>query len=165
MPISLVSKPMTRRSLRYKVRRLRSLSLAQWKHLLRALWLIPAARIVLAAVPFKSILAYMDQIEPTGKVATPSFQAHASWALALVARHLLGDKPCLTQALAMQYLLQRRATPSTLRIGVKRDENGGLAAHAWIECENRVVIGGADSPSKYALLQSPEQLAGTIARI
>ncbi|MEM1125518.1 MAG: lasso peptide biosynthesis B2 protein [Bacteroidota bacterium] len=154
--------PQQRRALRYILQRLRSLTGAEWKHLLTALWLIPAVRLALSAFPFKSMLRFIDELDPAKQEASPAYVDGASWALALMARTLLGDKPCLTQALALQILLRRRAIPSTLRIGVKRDEQGGLAAHAWLEREERVLIGGADSPKQYALLQSPDQYGGAL---
>lgn len=48
---------------------------------------------------------------------------------------------CLTQALALQAMLGRAGTPSELRIGVARGKETEVDAHAWLECEGRVVIG------------------------
>jgi hypothetical protein len=49
---------------------------------------------------------------------------------------------CLTQALTMQILLGRCGHVSTLRIGVARSQDGKFQAHAWVELEGRIVIGG-----------------------
>jgi len=51
---------------------------------------------------------------------------------------------CLTQALAAQYLLARSGHRSTIRIGARRDRDGRLEAHAWLLCEDVVVLGGSD---------------------
>jgi len=39
---------------------------------------------------------------------------------------------CLKRALVLHYLIQRAGRDSELRIGVRRDELGQLAAHAWL---------------------------------
>lgn len=50
---------------------------------------------------------------------------------------------CLTQALALQYLLARAGHRSELQVGVRRDEDGRFLAHAWVSCNDRVVLGAA----------------------
>lgn len=66
-------------------------------------------------------------------------------------KHLLGDKPCLTQALVAQRLLRQQGYDTELRIGVTK-EGEELLAHAWLEREGRVVIGGQSSQIRYAPL-------------
>ena len=63
------------------------------------------------------------------------------WAVRRVSRAIPGAT-CLTQALAAQLLLSRRGYSSRLRIGVARAPGGGLRAHAWIEIDGVVVLGG-----------------------
>ena len=48
---------------------------------------------------------------------------------------------CLTRALAARVMLSRRGQYSELRIGVAKDDQGNLSAHAWLESRGRVVIG------------------------
>ncbi len=52
---------------------------------------------------------------------------------------------CLAQALAAQVLLKQRNLPATLQIGVARDGEGKLQAHAWLESGGRVLMGGTDT--------------------
>jgi hypothetical protein len=71
-----------------------------------------------------------------------------------VGRTFLGDMPCLAQALAARWLLGRAGyNDVSLRIGA-RLENGKLAAHAWLERDERVILGGADSPATYAVFEA-----------
>ncbi len=49
---------------------------------------------------------------------------------------------CLTQALALRYLAAREGVDCTIRIGVKKQRNGSLEAHAWVTAEETVIIGG-----------------------
>ena len=87
---------------------------------------------------------------PQRSSATPRYRMRASWAAHAVGRRLLPERPCLTQALVLQYLLLRRGDDAAeLHIGVTKAEDGSLQAHAWVERTGRVLIGGADSPEKY----------------
>jgi Transglutaminase-like superfamily len=54
-----------------------------------------------------------------------------------------GAKTRLNQALATQMLLARRGYPALLHIGVAKGKEGQFQAHAWVESEGKVVIGGA----------------------
>lgn len=53
---------------------------------------------------------------------------------------------CLTKALAAKMLLARNGYGSTLRIGV--DTCNGFAAHAWIERNGKVILGGSTDQYK-----------------
>ena len=74
-----------------------------------------------------------------------------AWAVIAASRYVLGDKPCLTQALAAQLLLKRQGYPASLRIGVSRTAEKQLQAHAWVESKDRVVV-GAGELSRYTPL-------------
>jgi hypothetical protein len=65
-----------------------------------------------------------------------------------IASRYIPSATCLTQALAANFLLQRRGHPTTLRIGVAKDLSGKLEAHAWLENNGRVIIGGPDAELK-----------------
>lgn len=87
---------------------------------------------------------------PRRKVLTPTYRSQAVWAARTAGRWLLPGGPCLTQALVLQYLLLRRGEASTrLHIGVARGSEDDLQAHAWVEKDGRVLIGGAASPNSY----------------
>ncbi len=49
---------------------------------------------------------------------------------------------CLATALVAQAMLHRHGHHARLRVGVRRDANGAFRAHAWLEREGRVVVGG-----------------------
>jgi len=49
---------------------------------------------------------------------------------------------CLTQALAARVLLAAEGHPSTLRLGMARID-GRLQAHAWLESDGTIIVGGA----------------------
>jgi hypothetical protein len=51
---------------------------------------------------------------------------------------------CLTQALAATLLLARHGYAATLRVGVAKNEDGSLRAHAWLESGGETLLGGPD---------------------
>jgi hypothetical protein len=59
---------------------------------------------------------------------------------------------CLTKALTTQILLDRHHYPSTLRIGVVKEEE--FEAHAWLEMGDEVVLG--ESEREYVPLMDLE---------
>jgi hypothetical protein len=48
---------------------------------------------------------------------------------------------CLTQALALRYLLARAGHACELHVGVRRNPLGRFEAHAWVSCNGRIVLG------------------------
>lgn len=74
------------------------------------------------------------------------------WAVEAVAPRLLPARPCLPQALAARALLARRGVATTFHIGVAATPAAGLQAHAWLERDGQVLVGGADAPTRYVRL-------------
>lgn len=64
-----------------------------------------------------------------------------AWAVTLAGRYV-PHATCLTQALALQILLNREGAAALLRLGVVKDEQGRVMAHAWLEQDGQVLIGG-----------------------
>ncbi len=65
------------------------------------------------------------------------------WAVNRAGFYLLGSNSCLRRALAGQFFLLREGFPATLRIGVMKQSDGSLLAHAWIEKDGTILIGGS----------------------
>lgn len=52
------------------------------------------------------------------------------------------DSKCLVRALTAQRILKRRDVATTLYLGVGRDDNKKMIAHAWLRCGSFYVTGG-----------------------
>jgi Transglutaminase-like superfamily len=112
--------------------------------LAKAALLLGTIRVGLWLLPFRTLRSLLDRAsafrrvgqtdqEPTDVVVS---------AVEVVARCLPAFDTCLTRALAAQVLLSRRGCPALLHIGVVRSPEGKFEAHAWVESDGRVVIGG-----------------------
>lgn len=78
-----------------------------------------------------------------------------AWAVQVAAQYI-PSAACLPQALTVQLLYRRQGYPANLRIGVAKNQQGRLEAHAWVESQDRVVIGKLHDLSRYTLLPSWE---------
>jgi hypothetical protein len=59
---------------------------------------------------------------------------------------------CLARALATQHLLAVNGYGAQLRIGVAKESSGKLEAHAWVEYQGNVIIGGLQHLSAFTPL-------------
>jgi hypothetical protein len=80
--------------------------------------------------------------------------ARLVWAVSTAGRFVPGASHCLTQALVGHVLLTRRDYASTVCFGVVPKSEAGFMAHAWIEHNGGVVIGGGHL-DRYVRLVSP----------
>lgn len=82
-----------------------------------------------------------------GRIAAS--EAHAvGRAIARAARYVPFRAVCLQQAFAASLMLRRRGLAATVHLGVaRRDDAGGLQAHAWSQCGDVPVTGAAAARS------------------
>jgi hypothetical protein len=112
--------------------------------LAKAALLLGAIRIGLWLLPFRTLRSFLDRAAVFHRVGEADYEPTdvVVWAVEVAARGLPAFDTCLTRALAAQVLLSRRGRPALLRIGVVRSSEGKFEAHAWVESDGRVVIGG-----------------------
>lgn len=116
--------------------------------LIQAFCLILGIRLALKAMRFVTLRAALVKLASVGRASRRQMPAHEDeqqrtvWAVRTAARALPAISTCLTNALAAHVLLARRGYVSNLRIGVTRDEKGEFTAHAWLEQEGAILIGG-----------------------
>lgn len=121
-----------------------SLSAGRWIALARATVWVVGVRAALATLPWRRVSEWFAT--PGARPGTPDWDRARIdlWAVHAVTRRLLKGRPCLTQALVARRFLRRHGVKTDLRLGAVRDERG-FQAHAWLERDGRVVIGGTES--------------------
>lgn len=118
-------------------------------------WLV---RLGLWLLPFKTVKAVVDRRMPAGQPARWPAPIQIGQAVEAMSRYV-PQATCLTQALSAQILLGRYGHSAALRIGVARDETGQFQAHAWVESQDFVVVGGPVAKlQQYTVLPSLEGL-------
>lgn len=127
----------------------RFLYLRTWLLLFRIrlmLWVLPYRR-------WRQIAAHMIRVENERQLDRP--QVNQITRAVRVMSKYVPQASCLTQALAAQTLLANEGQRSQLRVGVT--QNGGkLEAHAWVQIDGRVVIGGRESVVRFSAFPTLE---------
>ena len=71
--------------------------------------------------------------------------------VSLVAYKTPWESKCLVQALTAQWMLRDKGISTTLYLGVKKDSNNNMLAHAWTRCGQYYVTGGGNKEG-YAIV-------------
>lgn len=102
-----------------------------------------AARLALWFVPFRNLQRLVNRFarpSRSSRLNTPVEKL--SWSVSSASR-FVPRATCLTQAVALHVLLKRAGYQSRLRIGVSSTA-GEFESHAWVENQDRVVIGDVE---------------------
>jgi len=116
---------------------------------LRALPLVVSVRIGLWVLPWRWSLALTRRLSVARERRAPGTVYEVVQAVVRAAGRV-PRATCLTRAIATSVMLGRRGMPASIRFGVARDAGGKFIAHAWVESEGRIVVGGTTSPRRYA---------------
>ena len=108
--------------------------------LVRAAALVCSVRLALWIVPFAR-LPRVVKFLARPRLARQSYYSsdQLSWAVRAISRYV-PRATCLVQAMVLHIMLRQEGLPSRIRIGVSQGA-GHFEAHAWVECQDRVVIG------------------------
>ena len=149
-------------------RRFNSLSAADRRLIVEAALLLSIVSIGLRICRFqqlRGILAWRrgplghpenQSVAPVSRVAD-----RIGWAITAIAKDWPRSMTCLVRAVAAEAMLRRRGIASELRFGVRNDRNRAdtLSAHAWLERDGLVLIGGLDGLSEFHVLTEPAQFS------
>lgn len=129
-----------------RIRRLWALPPAERRLLVRATLLLGVIRLGLGLLPFRTVLRLLNLVARPNVASAKALTIspnRIAWAVTVVSPYVLGIRPCLTQALAVQTFLRRRGSAARIHLGVARGDRGQVEAHAWVEHGGKVVIGGS----------------------
>lgn len=123
----------------------------------KALILIGLIRVGLWMIPFRRFNPLIQGVITRTRRQEPSNIISVSdviWAIETASYYFPGKPKCLARALTTQVLLNHYGHTCELRIGVAKTETEGFVAHAWIERDGQVLIGGDYNLSSLTLLPS-----------
>ena len=132
------------------VRRTRRHSRAEQLLFLRATLMLATMTVLVRLLPFPAIRRLFIDSAGRASVTAPDMPAAAVARAVRRASCYVPAAKCLPQALTAHWLLNRRGYPAALRLGATLDDQRRLIAHAWVELDGRVLIGGTDSTSRFA---------------
>lgn len=121
-----------------------------------ALVSLTAARLALVFIPIKKLAPQLgaQHAQSPETFASPVERAQAQrvrWALSATSRRVPWRSVCFDQAVAAKWMLRRRALPSTLYLGVARDAQREMLAHAWLRCGD-VYVTGAPQHQRFTVV-------------
>lgn len=136
----------------YSVLKVWKLSWGELLLLLLEAHLVILLRILLWLIPFRWLRRVFLGISRSGggrPIARETKAWKIIWGIRVVNRYLPRLNNCLANALAAKILLKSLGYDVDLLIGVKLVSRGSIQAHAWLESEGRVVLGGLSDLGHY----------------
>ncbi|MFL0198644.1 lasso peptide biosynthesis B2 protein [Clostridium sp. WILCCON 0269] len=129
-----------------RMTKLFKLSWDEQRLLFEAFFLSGIARFAILSLPFNKLAAFVgkhreessEQVSDIDEITIGKIK----WAVSVVCRFTPWESKCFVQALAGQIMLKKRKIDSTLYLGVARDKEKKLLAHAWLRSGNIIVTGG-----------------------
>lgn len=149
-------------------RRFNSLSVADRRLIVEAALLLSIVSIGLRICSFqrlRGMLAWcgghLDHPERPSVAPVSRVADRIGWAITAIAKDWPRSMSCLVRAVAAEAMLRRRGIASDLRFGVRNDRNKAdpFSAHAWLERDGLVLIGGLDDLSEFHVLAEPARLS------
>ncbi len=81
------------------------------------------------------------------------------WAIESASYHIPLNFTCFPRALTAQLMMKRSGYPVDLRLGIIRMPDKKMEAHAWIEYQDKVLIGDLPNLSQYTPLDNVDIIA------
>lgn len=135
--------------MRRRLRNLRALA-REWPAAYEAGALTILTGILLRVAPFESVARFVLRTARVGPAVASRDVHHLEHLVDIVAWRV-GRQQCLTKAIVLATMLERRGVPSTIYIGARRGGDG-FAAHAWLRCGDQLLPATGHEP--FALLHT-----------
>ena len=106
---------------------------------------------IIKSLPFTKMSPLLGEyMKETGyeQTADQAVLKSISSAVHIMSKYTLWNSQCLVRALAVSRMLETRKISSTLYLGTGRDEEGQLAAHAWIR-SGSLLLSGAEEQERF----------------
>jgi hypothetical protein len=135
------------------IRKFQSLSRCEQRLVVEATLLLPITNVALRLLAFsqarRAVRATRRWLPGGSQTADRS---HVRWAVVVVSSFVPWSTTCLDRAVTAGALLRRHDHPAVLRFGVDGDER--FTAHAWVESDDEVVVGGGQR-REFTRLRAP----------
>lgn len=127
--------------------------------LIQAGCLLTVVRLGLWFLPFPTLQRLLDAFGRThaAQRGVPALPVEKIGWIVSAASRCIPRATCLTQALVAKTLLCRYGHTARMCIGVAMSHTNRLDAHAWVESNGQIIVGGSGSRSRYKPLSSPEK--------
>ena len=104
------------------------------------------ARLFILFVPFNKLRHHMGKYKNESVEDVSEREYYSAERVSFIVNKVASLTPwqskCLVKALTAQRLLKEEGISTTIYLGVKKDENDKMLAHAWTRCGKFIVTGG-----------------------
>lgn len=137
----------------YRLRRFRSWKPHQRRLALEAVFFLLSARLLVMVIPFRYYHRLLGRqgLESDREVVVDRQARRSAHTVQVVSKYCFWQCRCLTQAIALKFILRRRRINCTVYLGVARSEADGLRAHAWLRCGQEILV-GAEGHQEFAIV-------------
>lgn len=134
------------------LRTLAGLQSGQRALVLRTLGLVACVRAGLFIFTLKRLQRVLDVSERLRLNVPPETSVRdLVWAVRAAAKRIPAAT-CLTQSLALQFLMKRSGRAANVRIGVAKDPAAGFRSHAWVEHAGAPLLSDPAELEQYSLV-------------
>jgi hypothetical protein len=116
--------------------------------------LVPPA---LELLPARRVFARVARVQPRGGDATRAEQLAGAVDRVLSRLPWIWKRTCLRRATVLAVLLRREGRDAEIVIGVRRDLQGALEAHAWVRCDEVEPYLEAEPDRAFSVLRHPSE--------
>lgn len=116
--------------------------------------LLTLIRLAMWLLPFRTLQSLVNRSSQISSKQAKINIDTITWAVEISSRYMPGGVKCLARALTTQILMNWQGYSSQLRIGVAKENNATLAAHAWVEYQGQVIMGNLSDLERFTPLLS-----------
>lgn len=103
-------------------------------------------RLLILIIPFKHLVTHMGkEMQESTNILSEKSQIKAvwvSWAVNVMSKYTPWESKCYVRALTAMFILKILRIPSTLYLGVSKNQSNSLIAHAWLRSGKEYITGG-----------------------
>jgi hypothetical protein len=132
-----------------RLSRLLKLNKSELRILIESYLLLSAIRLGLWLLPFGKLQKILDKISSSTKLDQKLQIRQIATAVGRSSKYSPGNVMCLARALTTEVLLTKYGYSPLLKIGVAKGSQGKLEAHAWVEEQEKIVIGDLPDLDKF----------------
>ena len=107
------------------------------------------AYLMIRIFSFKRYLNWLDN--PKQHIKSDKITRQVFYTIRKIDKYAFWTTTCYTQAIAARLILKRHNIQSKIYLGMTKDENGHLLAHAWTKVDDQIITGGGNL-DKYKIL-------------
>ncbi|WP_281884304.1 lasso peptide biosynthesis B2 protein [Paenibacillus sp. YYML68] len=111
--------------------------------------LMGLVRLCILVIPFKYMAPCLGRKNGSTSLEVPkpmlARAARIGWIVETTSRFTPWESKCLVRAITAQLLLRLVRTPSTLYLGMAKDQSEKLIAHAWLRCGEHILTGASEA--------------------